>query len=182
MGQEALVSLAILKVNWDEKGRDYVDNFVPFVVETIKSSESDRISLAALQTALRERFGLLVPQGALNTLLRRAERQGFVARDAGTFVRRTDGIQTDFASARAEAARRQAALIAKLIDFVKQKTGVQWTEEQALTGLLAHLQSFVVPILAAAAEGTPLQATPKQPAATRLARHWTEQWPSRLAY
>jgi len=33
MLEESLTSLAVLKVNWDQRGKDYVDNFIPFVAE-----------------------------------------------------------------------------------------------------------------------------------------------------
>ena len=87
MRTATLTSLAILKVNWDEKGHDYADNFVPFVIEAIRLSPQPEISVSGIQKSIRDEFGLVIPQGAVNTLLRRAQRRGAVSREHGIFVR-----------------------------------------------------------------------------------------------
>ena len=51
----ALVSLAILKVNRDRLGRDYIENFVPFVGEALRQSTDDVVSLPQLQEGLEGR-------------------------------------------------------------------------------------------------------------------------------
>jgi hypothetical protein len=66
---DTLTSLAILKVNWDTSGHDYADNFLPFVLEAIYALPHPEISVAAVQRTIRDDFGLIIPQGALNTLL-----------------------------------------------------------------------------------------------------------------
>ena len=44
MKNNAIVSLAILKVNYDEK-KDYLDTFLPFVAECIKIEKYDIINI-----------------------------------------------------------------------------------------------------------------------------------------
>ena len=56
-----IASLAILKVNYDEMHKDYVENFVPFFAECIRLSENDIVSTPDLQDDLRNRFGLVIP-------------------------------------------------------------------------------------------------------------------------
>ena len=58
MSSSALTSLAILKVNWDRLGLDYVENFVPFVVECARSSSEEVISLPTMQQMVSDKFGL----------------------------------------------------------------------------------------------------------------------------
>ena len=110
MRPATLASLAILKVNWDERGHDYADNFLPFVQEAVRQGPSDQISVSDLQKQIRERFGLIIPQGALNTLLRRSERRGAVRREHGVFVRSGGAEDSDFQLKSMEVARRQTAL------------------------------------------------------------------------
>jgi len=73
----SIASLAVLKVNCD-KGHEYVDNFVPFALEAISKSDSSVISVSAVQTYIKDNFGLQIPQGALNTILRRIAGQGYL--------------------------------------------------------------------------------------------------------
>ena len=156
MLEESLTSLAILKVNWDQHGKDYVDNFVPFVTEAVRRCPQDHVSVTELQDRIREDFGLVIPQGALNTLLRRAARQGYVRREAGVFVRNLEPIPTGFAAEREGVARQQRALVEKLVSFCRERHRVEWSTEQAEEALLAHLQRACVPILAAAVDGCPV--------------------------
>ena len=58
MAQATLVSLAILKVNWDVFGKDYVENFVPFVAEAVRLSTAAAVSLPELQQSVVDTFGL----------------------------------------------------------------------------------------------------------------------------
>ena len=43
-----MISLAMLKVHWDTRRKDYIDNFVPMVAECIRTSEHDVVSIPAL--------------------------------------------------------------------------------------------------------------------------------------
>lgn len=153
MRQATLASLAILKVNWDNKGHDYADNFLPFVLEAIQRAERPEISVSDIQKRIREDFGLIIPQGALNTLLRRAERRGAVRREHGIFLRVDTTSDSGFALQRAEVSRSLAALLSKLGAFVHGHFGLNWTEHEAEDALLNHLQTLCIPILAAATDG-----------------------------
>lgn len=77
MANSTLVSLAILKVNFD-LGKTYLDNFVPIVAECIRISEDDIVSLPVLQENLRSNFGLKIPQKVIEAILKRVKKGGFV--------------------------------------------------------------------------------------------------------
>src|SRR5688572_6687094 len=115
MLEESLTSLAVLKVNWDQRGKDYVDNFVPFVAEGLRRCPQDHVSMAQLQDVMKTGFGLVIPQGALNTLLHRSQRYGYVRRERGVYVRVLDAIPATFTAEREAVARQQRALIDKLV-------------------------------------------------------------------
>lgn len=71
-----VISLAILKVNWDAKRKDYVDNFVPIVAECIRLSDHDVVSIPNLQMDIRTKFGLRIPQNQLRGVLTRVSKRG----------------------------------------------------------------------------------------------------------
>jgi hypothetical protein len=66
---EGLTSLAILKVNWDERQQDYLDNFIPFVQEALRRSEADEVSSTALKNDLKDLVGFEIPHGVVRILL-----------------------------------------------------------------------------------------------------------------
>lgn len=153
MREESLTSLAILKVNWDDKGHDYVENFVPFVVEALKAAPQDQISVTEVQVYIRQNFGLLIPQGALNTLLRRAERRGYVRWEHRVCVRNNTSLDSNFERTRSNVRRQQEALISKLIQYCQDQHGITWSLAESEEALLSHLQNACIPILIASVDG-----------------------------
>jgi hypothetical protein len=156
VSEQSLTSLAILKVNWDNRGHDYVQNFVPFVAEALRRATQDHVSVAELQSIIRTEFGIVIPQGALSTLLHRAERQGLVRRTAGVYLRNTAAIDPNFQQTLTHVNRQREALITKLVSFAKTRHSVNWTKDEADEALRYYLQSSCVPILAAAVDGCPI--------------------------
>src|SRR5262245_58917666 len=86
MLERAITSLAILKVNWD-KGHSYVDNFVPFVAECLRTASYNVVSLPELQTAVANSFGLIIPLSTLKVILDRVFRAGYVKYENRIYVR-----------------------------------------------------------------------------------------------
>lgn len=61
MYESSLASLAILKVNWDISGKDFIESFVPFAIECVRKSVDEVVSLPSLQKQLKTEFGLDIP-------------------------------------------------------------------------------------------------------------------------
>jgi hypothetical protein len=153
MHRTVIASLAILKVNWDAGG-DYIENFVPFVAECLRTAAQPEVSWADLQRAVTEDFGLSIPQGALSTILRRAARRGYVQRTQGIWRRNDQALaKVGLTRARDDAVRKYEGLIAKLTGFCRERFGVEWSPEEAGAALLAYLEQGATGILAAAVNG-----------------------------
>ncbi len=160
MSTRALTSLAILKVNWDD-GRDYIENFVPFAAEALRSAPQDEVSLPELQREIKDLFGLAVPQGALSTILRRCASHGYVRREHGIYRRDASTLGSlDIASKRAEAMREYEALLDKLAAFAKQRFEMELSPDEAESALLGYLEEGAASALASILDGTthPLSA------------------------
>lgn len=124
MPNSIIPSLAILKVNWDND-RDHIENFVPFVGECLRIAPQPEVSVGDLQAAVQNTFGISIPQGALQIILGRAVKHGYVERSQGIYRRNDEALgRLDFAKTRDTALRQHAALIAKLIDFCRDNFGV----------------------------------------------------------
>jgi hypothetical protein len=155
-----IASLAVLKANWDELGHDYIENFLPFVAETIREAQSPQISLPDIQNTVVRRFGLRIPQGALKTILGRCVKRGFIKPQNRIYVRDGRALESlSFVLDQADAVRKHTALEDKFVNFCKEKYKVEWTREIANTALLEYLQDRSPSILAAAIQGSPIVAT-----------------------
>jgi hypothetical protein len=155
MSTDTLVSLAILKVNWDRLGRDYVENFVPFIAEALRHSHDDVVSLPTLQKDLRERFGLDLPLNPLRQVLQRAAKHNYVRRQSGVFWRNPIQLATlNFADVRNAVISIHDRLLPRLRDFVRTERRTEWSEEEAAAAVNAFLADQGLKFLYAQAERT----------------------------
>src|SRR5690606_32070510 len=89
-----LISLAMLKVHWDTRRKDYIDNFVPMVAESIRTSPNDVVSIPALQQEVRTAFGLRLPQHNLRIILNRIAKLGLIQSKDRVYVRNQEALRT----------------------------------------------------------------------------------------
>ena len=66
MANVTITSLAILTVNWEDRKKGYLDNFVPFLVESIRHKDSEVISANDVQASVQAEFGLRLPINTIN--------------------------------------------------------------------------------------------------------------------
>lgn len=166
--EQVLTSLAVLTVNWN-RGHDTIDSFVPIVADCVKQSVAlGPISTVDLQAAIKAEFGLKIPVGALQVILGRCAKRGYVRRQHNVYVPVVEKLDSaGFAATRREALREHSTLLGKLRRFAEERYQLVWSEEEADTALLGYLQEGSLPILAAA-DGEPL---PKPSRQSRRTRH-----------
>ena len=156
MTEPAIASLAILKVNWDH-GRDYIENFVPFAAQCLRTVGKSQVTLPEIRACISEQFGLSIPRGALKTIMRRTVNRGYARRQGGTYHPDTDELaKLDVMRMRADFLRQLEALVAKLVRFCDVRYHVKWSQDEGEGALLSYLRERATPILAAAVDGEPL--------------------------
>jgi hypothetical protein len=152
----AITSLALLKVFWDAQ-KSYVENFVPFVCDCLRSAPQNEVSLPALQKSIKNDFGLEIPQGALRTIVEKARRSGLVTIQHGVFQRTARCLESDnLTTIKSEVLRKGAALVQKLSDYAKKHFEIDWTPSQAETALYSYLRERSSGVLQAALSGAKL--------------------------
>jgi hypothetical protein len=161
MASSNLIALAILKVNWEAEGNDYLDNFVPMVVACLADANDDVVSLPDVQSRFSERFGIDIPLNPLNALLRRAARGGFLRRDQGVYYREPAALTSSFDDAEQEIGAALDAIISGLQGHAQSHFELDLAAEDAENALLAFLSAQDATLLFASYEGTPL-ARPKE--------------------
>ena len=159
MLEQTFASLAILKVNADRKDKDYIEYFIPFVVEAVRLSDNKVIVLDDIQRRITQEFGLQIPLNALKTIIGRAEKRKYVRREHNVYYR-NEGAQFDLGIIveREQFLRRHGTLIEKLISFAGDRYQKHWTPENAEGGLFSYLEKNSGPLLATAIKGSPLAA------------------------
>jgi hypothetical protein len=136
-----LVSLAILKANWNQ-GRSYLDNFIPFVAECLRTAAGP-ITVAEVQTNVRETFGISIPQHTLQTLLQRAARQGLVRRANGLYFPNTEKLaERVLAPDQSELVRCYDTLVKQMMTFATERYGRALSSEHAIVALDGYVSAF----------------------------------------
>lgn len=162
---DTLISLAMLKVNWDQFQQDYIENFVPFVAIGLRTNAQPEVSLQQLQRNITESFGLTIPQGALKTIVKRCVKKKYAAAVHGVYRRNDDALKViDISDTQRRLVRQQNHLTERLVVFAERRHSLKWSTEQAENALLGYVQEQAVLILDLTIEGRPIPAPITSPA------------------
>jgi hypothetical protein len=154
MREAALTSLAILKVNWDASGMDYVECFVPFAVECIRLSPVEAVSLPTLQQQLKTQFSIDIPLNPLRMVLTRASKRGYLRREHGVFYRNTrECSNTRFREQQAKVEATYDGVLRKLRDYARENHNLDWSESDGAEALHTFLRDNSLSLLFTIAEG-----------------------------
>lgn len=147
VSERQLTSLAILKVNWD-RGHDYIENFVPFVAQALSLLTVPQVSLPEIKQILKEEFGLVIPGGALKTILKRAARRNLVVAVNDVYTRNDAALaKLNFRKTQQDVLRCHNTLIEKLVAYCKKSHDVDWVPEEAGAALLRYLARDALAVL-----------------------------------
>jgi hypothetical protein len=139
----SIVSLAILKVNWDTRRKDYVDNFVPIVAESIRLSPHEVVSLPTLQQDLLSGFGLRIPQNQLRAILSRVSKRGYIRAENRVFKRVPEELaKLTFEVVQKQVVAKHEQVLTSIIVFAKERFGLAWTPDDAEKALYGYLGSY----------------------------------------
>jgi hypothetical protein len=76
-----LVNISLLESLQGEKKADELDLYIPFLADILEELNAETIDKAGLQKAFNDRFKIITPLGALNSLLVRAKNLGLLTKD-----------------------------------------------------------------------------------------------------
>lgn len=151
-----LISLAMLKVHWDTRRKDYIDNFVPMVAECIRTSEHDVVSIPALQQEVRIAFGLRLPQHNLRIILNRIAKLGLIRSKDRAYFRDQEALrQLNFDVVQSSVVAMHEQLIASFRSFARERHQLDWTIEDTEKALHSYLETHAL------LDGTDGEGSPK---------------------
>lgn len=141
---QTVVSLAILKANWDQRKKDYLDNFVPFAVECLRMSTEPVVSIPTVQEQLTTKFGLTIPQTVVQALVTRLKRQGYIYAENGVYRPDHERLNSStFHQVQQSVLLTHETVTKELIEFACKQHDLEWSfadAENALSNYLDHFQ------------------------------------------
>jgi hypothetical protein len=162
--EQVLAGLAMLKVNWDARRGDLIDNFIPFVGEVFQQASTSVLTLDELLHGVRSLFGFAIPTKVMRTLLHRATRQKLAVKEASGYRRNEEAVsQFELTTAYRQVLREHEAVVTALIQHAKQAHNTQWLRDDAERALLSYLKEHAFAMLAAAVTGDPLPLQGNRP-------------------
>ena len=158
MSTNPLVAFAILSVNWDEHGKSYTHNYIPFIASCLERTISESTDEDQLRSAIESDFGINLPSPVLRTILRRAAKEGLVERKNRQIIPNADKITAyNFESKRTQVTRDCEILIDRFIQFLdddnKSPAIIRPDAEHILFDFIADRS---LPILRASVHRSPL--------------------------
>lgn len=151
----ALSSLAILKINWDELRKDYLENFIPFLATLIKKKDYRQIDVNTICSDFKEEFGLIIPYHPMLSILNRSKKRGIIRQEQKVFYQNKDEIgKYDFSDRSKEQLSKHEKIIDKFIDFSKEVYKTDLTKDEANSAFIACLKRHDAEILFAARDST----------------------------
>lgn len=156
-----LTSLAILKVDIDERYRNYIDYLVQFVLSVLASHRPEFVTDTKVAELLEKDFGLLVPTKGVQHVLRRLVRDGHVRKEHDVFY--PASILPDFGieTKRIDAAVRIQRVYDALCKFSSSvQVDLVWSDADASKAILGFLGRFSVECLKSYVFNTALPRVP----------------------
>lgn len=147
-----LLSLAIIKGNWEENKKDYIDNFVPMVASLAIKKNYDEISpndLNRFRDDFTEEYGLKIPINAFVTIFNRAVKKKIFKKDYGKYLLNSKTKEKhDFSINSSDFKRKFAKVISSIIKFRDDnKYEVEVQDEDIEQALLSFLKDHDLDIL-----------------------------------
>lgn len=151
-----LVSLAILKINWESAKTDYIDNFIPLLGSLLLKkgyTQFESESLGNLKNDFKDEYGLIIPNYALLSICNRAAKRNcsLLKRDSGIFFVNDNVIcNYDNSKKRHELEEKFDLIVNRIIQYASRSFGIQPSKDEISEAIVAFLKHHDLDILFAA--------------------------------
>jgi hypothetical protein len=155
-----LTSLAMLKVNLDERNQDYYDYLIPFVKHVLTERKPQIVTEAEVSQWILEDFGLQIPRRATQLVLRRIAKHKLLIKSHGSFSLADNFPPTNLEQRRVELDRHIKSVLNALKKYAQDKFSINWSDEETNEVVLRFLSKFSVEYLKTYIFGTTLPPIP----------------------
>lgn len=152
-----LLSLAILKTNWDTYQKDYIENFIPFVAALISQKKYSVLDNQQLSDDFKTEFGLIIPIHPIITILNRAVKRGLVKKQHSRLIPVIEKAkELDFGKRSIDQQRILEKVIVELKAFALSEFNQIIEDKDVEAAFISYLRDHDLEILFAAEHGSPL--------------------------
>jgi hypothetical protein len=145
--RQALISVAMLKVSFDERSIDYLEYLMPFVLEALRDFQDHDIVAHDVSQKIRAKFSIVVPQSTVELCLRRLAGKKLLKREFGRFWISGSLPAPNFQQAKEHASAQITNVLGALCTFAKKQYEMEWGEDVALDAVYSYLNRFGIECL-----------------------------------
>ncbi len=141
--KNALTSMALMQVLYDQRGMDYLDVLKPFFKVALSTTDVNvQIDINEIKRYMFTEFGIEVPTNVILMLAGRLTREKLLKKQRGVFYRTNSNLNVDkFIKEREKMYENQKQLCDAYIDFCK-KENMDITPDQATELLLNYISRY----------------------------------------
>lgn len=150
---KSLISLALIKTNWEEQQKDFVDMLIPFVLFSLSDlRHNEIISITDTREKLKAEFGIDIYNNVVETFLKRLAstkhyETPYIYKYKGVYYRTEQSIDIrEFEAKRNKYAKNQDEVIDYFIKFLADK-GISFDISIAKNELVSYLCKYGYNIL-----------------------------------
>ena len=146
-----LTSLAILRVNLEERRGDYIENLRPFILQVLYSRKPDPVTDTIVASHIREDFGLVVPRRTIQRVLTRLvnDNEVNISENYGKLQITAPLQDPGIEAKRCVAEEDIAQVIEGLKEYSQSTSNPILEDDSAIAALTAFLAQFDITCLSA---------------------------------
>jgi hypothetical protein len=151
----AMANLALVKILADSS-KSYFGSFIPFVGECLRTSGQDVVALGDLQEAIRRRFRLDIPQHALDLILSRARRKGYIRKENHVYHKVVENLDSSgFSLKQEDLLSKYDRFLQSFRSFAENRYGYSLSDQEAEETVLSYLDEYGIEIVTSATRQVP---------------------------
>ena len=151
-----LASLAMLKVNIDDHGRDYLEYLRPYIMYSLSKNTTKKTNDRDMVKEIEKEFHLIIPQKTIKFVLKRISQSGYLRKKDGDYTIVKEIPKNNIQQEKIEFLRKISAVTHALIVFAKDTADKELNEDDALDALIAFISKFSISCLKLFLRGTTL--------------------------
>jgi len=137
----SLISLAILKVNWDERQLDYIENFVPFIATLIYKKNYKEIKAEEICIDFQQEYGLHIPLEPMISILTRCKTRGYISKKGHLHLPVWDKIlKAEFSSISERMDKEHESFLTELQLSIQKELGQEIGKEEIQSIIIQFLK------------------------------------------
>jgi len=140
--------LALLSYNWEQNKKDIIDSYVPLVCNSIRIKTYNKVKREDVQEDFNEIYGINIPLGAIESILKRMAKKDLLYRQAGewlvSYEKINEIVSTD-ENDKLDVAFQE--LISDLSKYSKEVFSIELASEIIESGIIAFFKNHDLDLL-----------------------------------